>query len=116
MQLAWWQRLLLSAWVRPVLLVLVLLVVWDLTIRLFRIPPYLIPSPWSVVQQLGALANVIDKAAALNVAINLQALEDETFVHACRAEIDRLRVSARQMCDEVVDLIDRRLVSREVTS
>jgi len=54
MQRPWWQRLLLSAWVRPVLLVLVLLVVWDLTIRLFRIPPYLIPSPWSVVQQLGA--------------------------------------------------------------
>jgi len=54
MQRPWWQRLLLSAWVRPVLLVLGLLVVWDLTIRLFRIPPYLIPSPWSVVQQLGA--------------------------------------------------------------
>jgi len=53
-QRPWWQRLLLSAWVRPVLLVLVLLVAWDLTIRLFRIPPYLIPSPWSVVQQLGA--------------------------------------------------------------
>ena len=49
-----WQRVLLSAWVRPVLLVIVLLVVWDLTIRLFRIPPYLIPSPWSVVQQLVA--------------------------------------------------------------
>ena len=27
---------------------------WDLTIRVFRIPPYLIPSPWSVVQQLVA--------------------------------------------------------------
>ena len=54
MQRPWWQRLLLSAWVRPVLLVLGLLVLWDLTIRLFRIPPYLIPSPWSVVQQLGA--------------------------------------------------------------
>jgi NitT/TauT family transport system permease protein len=49
-----WQRILLSAWVRPVLLVIVLLAVWDLTIRVFRIPPYLIPSPWSVVQQLVA--------------------------------------------------------------
>lgn len=54
MQRPWWQRVLLSAWVRPVLLVVVLLVLWDLTIRLFRIPPYLIPSPWSVVQQLVA--------------------------------------------------------------
>ena len=54
MQRPWWQRALLSAWVRPVILVLVLLVLWDLTIRLFRIPPYLIPSPWSVVQQLVA--------------------------------------------------------------
>jgi len=54
LQRPWWQRVLLSVWVRPVLLVLVLLVLWDLTIRLFRIPPYLIPSPWSVVAQLQA--------------------------------------------------------------
>src|SRR5512132_1762754 len=54
LQRPWWQRVLLSAWVRPVLLVLILLVVWDLAIRLFRIPPYLIPAPWSVVQQLVA--------------------------------------------------------------
>src|SRR5690349_16997214 len=49
-----WQRALLSPWARPVLLVLALLAVWDLTIRVFRIPPYLIPLPWSVVQQLQA--------------------------------------------------------------
>jgi len=54
LQRPWWQRVLLSVWVRPVLLVLVLLVLWDLTIRVFRIPPYLIPSPWSVVAQLQA--------------------------------------------------------------
>ena len=51
-QRARWQRVLLSACVRPVLLVILLLVVWDLAIRLFHIPPYLIPSPWSVVRQL----------------------------------------------------------------
>ena len=45
LQRPWWQRVLLSAWVRPVLLVLILLVVWDLSIRLFLIPPYLIPTP-----------------------------------------------------------------------
>jgi formiminotetrahydrofolate cyclodeaminase len=62
------------------------------------------------------LARAAVEAAALNVAINLQALADESFVRACRAEIDRLRASSRRICDEVVDLIDRRLASREVTS
>jgi glutamate formiminotransferase/formiminotetrahydrofolate cyclodeaminase len=56
------------------------------------------------------------EAAALNVAINLQAIKDETFVRTCREEIDRLRASARRVCDEVVDLIDGRLATREVTS
>jgi NitT/TauT family transport system permease protein len=50
----WWQRLLLSAWMRPILLIVILLVVWDLTIRIFRIPPYLIPAPEAVVKQLFA--------------------------------------------------------------
>jgi glutamate formiminotransferase/formiminotetrahydrofolate cyclodeaminase len=62
------------------------------------------------------LARAAVEAAALNVAINLPALEDDAFVHACRAEIDRLRASSRRICDEVVDLIDRRVASREVTS
>jgi glutamate formiminotransferase/formiminotetrahydrofolate cyclodeaminase len=62
------------------------------------------------------LARAAVESAALNVAINLQALEDESFVRACRAEVDRLRTSSRRICDEVVDLIDRRLASREVTS
>jgi NitT/TauT family transport system permease protein len=47
-----WKRVLLSPWARPVLLVILLLVMWDVTIRIFRIPPYLIPTPWAVVQQL----------------------------------------------------------------
>src|SRR5205809_6339558 len=37
---------------RPILLIVILLVVWDLTIRIFRIPPYLIPAPEGVVKQL----------------------------------------------------------------
>ena len=49
-----WQRVLFSAWMRPILLVAILLVVWDLVIRLFRIPPYLIPAPEAVVRQLVA--------------------------------------------------------------
>jgi len=47
-----WRRILFSAWVRPLLLVVILLVLWDVTIRLFKIPPYLIPAPESVVRQL----------------------------------------------------------------
>jgi NitT/TauT family transport system permease protein len=46
------KKLLLSPWVRPFLLIVLLLVLWDVAIRAFRIPPYLVPSPWSVVQQL----------------------------------------------------------------
>ena len=49
-----WQRILFSAWMRPILLIVILLVVWDLAIRLFRIPPYLIPAPEAVVKQLVA--------------------------------------------------------------
>ena len=39
------------AW-RPLWLVLLLIVLWDLAIRLFKVPPYLIPNPWSVARQL----------------------------------------------------------------
>jgi NitT/TauT family transport system permease protein len=52
MRRTWWRSLLLSVWLRPVLLVVLLLVAWDLVIRLFRIPPYLVPTPRSVVAQL----------------------------------------------------------------
>ena len=37
---------------RPLWLIIVLIIGWDLCIRLFKIPPYLIPTPWQVVQQL----------------------------------------------------------------
>jgi NitT/TauT family transport system permease protein len=37
---------------RPLWLIVVLIIGWDLCIRLFKIPPYLIPTPWQVVQQL----------------------------------------------------------------
>ena len=49
-----WQRALLSAWARPVLLVILIIVLWELAIRIFRIPPYLIPAPQAVVGQLVA--------------------------------------------------------------
>ena len=48
------QRLLTSPGLRPFWLVLMLIVLWDLLIRLFKIPPYLIPNPLSVAKQLVA--------------------------------------------------------------
>jgi len=37
---------------RPVLLLVMLVLLWDLTIRVLKIPPYLIPTPLSVIGQL----------------------------------------------------------------
>src|SRR6516165_10254599 len=34
-----------AAWIRPFLFLIFIVIVWDLTIRLFRIPPYQIPAP-----------------------------------------------------------------------
>ena len=48
------QRTLTSPALRPLWLVIVLLVLWDLVIRLFKIPPYLVPTPGSVAVQLAA--------------------------------------------------------------
>jgi len=45
-------RVLYSAWARPILLIALLLVIWELVIVVFRIPPYLIPAPLDVVKQL----------------------------------------------------------------
>jgi NitT/TauT family transport system permease protein len=38
-----------AAWLRPLLFLLLLIVVWDLAIRIFQIPPYQIPAPKDVV-------------------------------------------------------------------
>ena len=45
-------QLLTAAWLRPVMLVVIVLVLWDLIIRVFGIEPYLIPAPAKVVQAL----------------------------------------------------------------
>ena len=41
-----------AAWVRPFLFLIFIVVAWDLTIRLFRIPAYQIPAPADVVAVL----------------------------------------------------------------
>jgi NitT/TauT family transport system permease protein len=38
-----------AVWIRPFLFLIFIVVAWDLTIRLFKIPPYQIPAPGDVV-------------------------------------------------------------------
>ncbi|MEO8281159.1 MAG: ABC transporter permease [Ideonella sp.] len=47
-------RWLLHPATRPFWLILMLLVLWDIVVRLFKIPPYLIPPPLAVVKSLVA--------------------------------------------------------------
>jgi NitT/TauT family transport system permease protein len=46
------QRLLQAAWIKPFLFLAMMIVVWDLTIRVFKIPPYQIPAPKDVILTL----------------------------------------------------------------
>jgi len=46
------RRLVTSPGLRPFWLVVMLVVLWDLLIRVFKIPPYLIPNPLSVAAEL----------------------------------------------------------------
>jgi NitT/TauT family transport system permease protein len=46
------RRVLTSAWLRPVLFLVLMIVLWDLTIRVFHIPPYQIPAPKDVLATL----------------------------------------------------------------
>jgi NitT/TauT family transport system permease protein len=39
-----------AEWLRPVALLALMLVLWDLVIRILKIPPYLVPPPWEVVK------------------------------------------------------------------
>lgn len=48
------RRVLESEAARPILLIAALLVLWELTVRAFHIPPYLVPAPRAVVVQLFA--------------------------------------------------------------
>src|ERR1700675_1558885 len=48
------RRVVESEYARPVLLIVAVFVLWDLAIRIFRIPPYLIPKPWDVAKMLVA--------------------------------------------------------------
>lgn len=46
------RRTMTSAWVRPLIFLVLLIVGWDLVIRIFHIPPYQIPTPYDVLQTL----------------------------------------------------------------
>ncbi len=41
-----------NAWLRPLIFLVLIVVMWDLTIRVFKIPPYQIPAPKDVVVTL----------------------------------------------------------------
>jgi NitT/TauT family transport system permease protein len=41
-----------AQWMRPIVMVILLLVLWDLAIRIFKIPQYLVPTPLAVVEQI----------------------------------------------------------------
>jgi NitT/TauT family transport system permease protein len=45
-------RLLNAAWLRPFILLIMIIVAWDLSIRVFHIPAYQIPAPGDVVKVL----------------------------------------------------------------
>jgi NitT/TauT family transport system permease protein len=51
---SWIRRGLESQVVRPFFLIVAIFVLWELTIRVFRIPPYLIPAPLAVARMLVA--------------------------------------------------------------
>jgi NitT/TauT family transport system permease protein len=51
---SWPRRVLESQLVRPLILIIVVFLLWDIVIRIFRIPPYLIPAPWDVAKMLVA--------------------------------------------------------------
>src|SRR3546814_477212 len=46
---ALWARLLQAAWLKPLIFLALLIVMWDLTIRIFGIPAYQIPTPRDVI-------------------------------------------------------------------
>jgi NitT/TauT family transport system permease protein len=45
-------RLMQASWIKPILFLVVLIVLWDLAIRVFKIPPYQVPKPEDVVVTL----------------------------------------------------------------
>ena len=40
------------SWIKPVVFLILLVVLWDLSIRAFKIPPYQVPAPWDVIVTL----------------------------------------------------------------
>jgi NitT/TauT family transport system permease protein len=44
--------LLQAGWIRPLILLLIIVAVWDLAIRVFHLPPYQVPAPWDVIVTL----------------------------------------------------------------
>ena len=59
-------RALNAAWIRPFLFLIFIVVLWDLTIRVFRIPPYQIPAPVRAPLTLdSSFADLADEPATM---------------------------------------------------
>ncbi len=65
------RRLLSAAWLRPLVSLAILLVLWDLVIRIFGIQPFLVPTPQSVLGQLFKEWPMLMKEAAPTLAATL---------------------------------------------
>ncbi|PWC31841.1 ABC transporter permease [Azospirillum sp. TSO22-1] len=57
------ERVLNSGWLRPLIFLVLLTVLWDVTVRVLKIPPYLIPAPKDVILALVAEWDVLLAAA-----------------------------------------------------
>jgi NitT/TauT family transport system permease protein len=49
---SWVRKVVLSPTVKPFLLILMMVLLWDIAIRVFKIAPYLVPAPQQVIEQL----------------------------------------------------------------
>jgi NitT/TauT family transport system permease protein len=49
---SWVRKVVLSPAVKPFLLILMMVLLWDIAIRVFKIAPYLVPAPLQVIEQL----------------------------------------------------------------
>src|SRR5258705_4065677 len=83
-----------AAWVRPFLFLIFIVVAWDLTIRVFRIPAYQIPAPGDVVAVLWTdWPELLRQALATTHAPNFGFLLLELFGVSLPMLISRLQTS-----------------------
>ena len=73
--------------IKPTLVLLVLLLIWQLIIILTSVPPYILPSPFSVVEATLAHADIILENASITLIEMVAGLIIGTFLGGCSALI-----------------------------